>query len=149
MQALPCLFALIACFLLGACEAMPQGRRVTPQAPRESPESSWTLVQLAGVNVATLERAPELQIDADGALSGFAGVNRFKGRAVPEELRRGELLAGPLAVTKMSGEARAMEAEERFLRLLGTRLAWRRNADELTLLEDGTVKARFRAAESE
>lgn len=125
------------CLLFGGCRSASEG---------SSPEGTWTLVELEGIDVGALARAPELTLGADGALSGFAGVNRFSGRAVPEALREGKLQTGPLASTLMAGEPRAMEAEQRFLGLLGTRLDWRRSNAELTLLEGGTVKARFRAA---
>ncbi|HEX6884857.1 MAG TPA: META domain-containing protein [Planctomycetota bacterium] len=127
---------LSACLLAPACRA--------PGADAGAPPTgSWRLVELAGSDLATLARAPELVIEADGKLSGFAGVNRFSGRAVPESLEQGELLAGPLAVTRMAGEPQAMEVEQRFLELLGTRLQWRRRGGELEWLAGGDVRARF------
>jgi heat shock protein HslJ len=139
MQALLALLALCACLVAGACHAAEGGSGA-------SPEGTWTLVELEGIDVAALGRAPELTIGADGAVSGFAGVNRFSGRAVPETLGKGELLVGPLAVTRMAGEPRAMEAESRFLALLTSRIEWRRSEGELTLRQGGKVKASFRAA---
>ena len=139
MQALLVLLALVACLAGGSCHAASEG-------PRALPEGTWALVELDGVDVGALARAPELVIGAEGALTGFAGVNRFSGRAVPEALGKGEFLAGPLAVTRMAGEAKAMEAEQRFLELLGTRLEWRRKDGELALSAGGTVRARFRAS---
>ena len=144
MQALLVHLVLCAC-LVGAC-LVSGGCSSASEGSAASPEGTWTLVELEGIDVGTLARAPELTIGADGALSGFAGVNRFSGRAVPEDLREGKLHAGPLASTLMAGEPRAMEAEQRFLGLLGTRLDWRRSNAELTFLEGGAVKARFRAA---
>jgi len=132
-------FVLVACLVSGGCHSTGGGSGA-------SPEGTWTLVELEGLDVSALARAPELTIGADGALSGFAGVNRFSGRAVPEVLREGQLLAGPLASTLMAGEPRAMEAEERFLAMLRTRLDWRRSEGELTLLQGSMVRARFRTA---
>jgi len=140
MRALLVLVVLVASLAGGACRAAQEGAR-------ETPAGTWRLVELAGSDVTALARAPELVIEADGKLSGFAGVNRFSGRAVPESLAQGELLAGPLAVTRMAGEPQAMEVEQRFLELLGTRLEWRRRGGELEWLAGGSVRARFVAAE--
>jgi len=139
MRVLLVLFVLGAGLAAGACRAAAGGSGV-------SPAGTWMLVELEGIDVGALGRAPELTISADGALNGFAGVNRFSGRAEPEALRAGEFLAGPMAATRMAGEPRAMDAESRFLALLATRLEWRRSAGELTLLQRGAIQARFRAA---
>jgi len=140
MRLLLLLGLLSAGLLVSACH--------TPGAePVAPPAGTWRLVELAGSDVSALTRAPELVIEADGKLSGFAGVNRFSGRAVPESLAQGELLAGPLAVTRMAGEPQAMEVEQRFLELLGTRLEWRRRGGELEWLAGGSVRARFVAAD--
>ena len=141
MQALLVLFVLGAGLAAGACRAAAGGSGA-------SPAGTWTLVELEGIDVGALGRAPELTIGVDGALSGFSGVNRFSGRAEPEALGRGQLLAGPLAATRMAGEPRAMEAESRFFALLATRLEWRLSGGELALLQDGAIQARFRTAGS-
>jgi heat shock protein HslJ len=136
MQVLLVLLALVTCVVGGGCRAAEEGVPL---------EGTWILVELEGVDVAALARAPELVIGPEGALSGFSGVNRFSGRAVPESLRAGELLTGPLAATRMAGDAQAMEVEQRFFELLAKRLELRRNDGELTLSEGGAVRARFRA----
>lgn len=139
MQALLVVLVLCASLASTACRAAAGGSS-------ESPAGTWKLVHLEGIDVTALRRAPELTIGEDGALSGFAGVNRFSGQAEAEDLRRGQLRAGPLIATLMAGEPRAMEAESRFMALLGSPLEWRLSDGELALSRDGEVKARFRPA---
>lgn len=139
MQALLVVLVLGAGLVTGSCRAAAGGSGAAPVG-------KWTLVELEGIDVGALGRAPELTIGVGGELSGFSGVNRFSGRAEPEALGRGELLAGPMAATRMAGEPRAMEAEARFFALLATRLEWRLSGGELTLLQGGAIQARFRAA---
>jgi heat shock protein HslJ len=136
----PPLLILVVCALLAlsACRAAGgEGASVF---------GTWTLVELDGVDLATLTQAPELSLGADGAVSGHGGVNRFSGRAEPEELRQGRLRAGRLMSTLMAGPPAAMEAEQRLLALLGAPLDLRRSGNSLECLRDGTVKARFVAA---
>lgn len=108
---------------------------------------TWRLVALAGVDLTALDEVPELVIGADGALSGYGGVNRFSGHADAEELREGRLRASPLMSTRRAGPPAAMEAEARFLALLGATPEWRKSDGALELVQDGEVKARFLAAE--
>lgn len=107
---------------------------------------TWRLVELEGVDLTALEEAPELVIGADGALSGYGGVNRFSGQSDAAELGEGRLCAGPLISTRRAGPPAAMDAESRFLALLSASHDWRRSDGALELLQDGAVKARFVAA---
>jgi heat shock protein HslJ len=138
MQNLLVFLILCAASFLGACS--------TPDGAARTPAGTWTLVELDGADLDALARAPELVIAADGALSGFAGVNRFSGRFEPEALESGRIVAGPLAATRMAGPEEAMEVEARLFALLGEPLEWRRFGDELTFLLRGSPVARMRAA---
>jgi heat shock protein HslJ len=117
--------------------------RTSAGANGATPTGAWKLVALSGVDLTALDEAPELVIGADGGLSGHGGVNRFSGQADAEVLRGGRLRAGPLISTRMAGPPAAMEAEARFLALLGTTSEIRRTDGALELVQDGEVKARF------
>jgi heat shock protein HslJ len=132
------LIALL-CAWIGAsgCRAAEGGRGTAA--------GTWRLIELGTLDLTRLARTPELTIGADGALSGFAGVNRFSGSADPEALREGKLCAGPLIATRMGGPPEAMEAETQLLALLGVPLEWRRKGAELELREGGSVRARLAA----
>lgn len=130
------------------------GASLTATACRASADASgataagrWRLVALEGVDLTALDEAPELVIGADGALSGYGGVNRFSGQSDAEALREGRLHAGPLISTRRAGPPAAMEAEARLLALLGAAPEWRRSDGALELVHDGVVKARFLAVE--
>jgi heat shock protein HslJ len=97
--------------------------------------------------VAALGEPPELVIGADGALSGYGGVNGFSGQSDAKELREGRLRASPLISTRRAGPPAAMEAEARFLGLLGSAIQWQRSDGALELVQDGKVKARLVASE--
>jgi len=131
-----------ACFLAGACRAL--GDRYPAR-----PEGTWRLVELPGIDVAQLSRAPELVIGADGTLSGFAGVNRFSGRTDAEALAEGRIAAGPMTATRMAGPPEAMSVEARFLALFDAVLEWRRIGQALELVRNGEVRARFVAPEAD
>ncbi len=127
------LVALVAS--LWACRSAPSGPGV--------PAGTWTVVELSAVDLAPLQRKPELELGADGALSGFSGVNRFSGRAELGALEEGHWMAGPLAATRMAGPPEAMAAEARFFELLAAPLEWRRAGAELTLVRGDEVLMRL------
>ena len=108
MQPLLALLVLTACLVSAACRATSE--------PAASPEGTWRLVELEGVDLSVLARAPELVIGPEGALSGFAGVNRFSGKADHAMLDEGHFEAGPMIASRMAGPPEAMEAEQRFLK---------------------------------
>lgn len=116
----------------------------SPTAAAGDPAGTWTLVELGGEAVAAPGRAPSLTIDADGGLSGFAGVNRFHGELDAERLRAGAFAAGPLAATRMAGPPEAMELETRFLRALGEADGMRVEGEALVLTRDGHTLLRLR-----
>ena len=124
---------------LGACRAASGG-------VGEVPAGTWRVVGLEGAELGSLPRAPEITLGADGALSGFAGVNRFSGRAEPEALHAGQLRTGPLAATRMAGPPAAMAVEARLFALLATALDWRREGAELTLRAEGRTLVRLQEA---
>jgi heat shock protein HslJ len=130
------------------------GASLTATACRASADASgvtaagrWRLVALEEVDLTALDEAPELVIGADGALSGYGGVNRFSGQSDAEALRAGRLRAVPLISTRRAGPPAAMEAEARFFAVLGATPEWRRSDGALELVQDGVVKARFLAVE--
>lgn len=125
--------------VMAACRSAAGGEGVVPVG-------RWTVVELEGAELGETGRAPEITIGEDGALSGFAGVNRFSGRAEPEALRAGGLVVGPLAATRMAGPPAAMAVEARLLETLTMALAWRRAGEELTLEAGGRIVVRLREA---
>jgi heat shock protein HslJ len=98
----------------------------------------WRVERLEGAplgDVPGLREAPTLAVAPDGALSGFAGVNRFAGKSAPETLATGDFAPGPLAVTRMAGPPAAMDLETRYLALLGAARHWRVERGALVLAD--------------
>lgn len=85
---------------------------------------------------------PTLDVDANGLVSGSAGVNRIRGRARTD----GDALhLGPLAITRMAGGAEAMDEEEAMLAALDRVARYRLEGDALILLDaDGEPMIRLR-----
>jgi|GEM_PF-120767 len=108
-------------------------------------QGSWRLIQLEGDTLPDGLKPPEIIFGEKGAVSGFAGVNRFSGHFTP----KGETLFGPgLTTTRRAGAAAAMKLEAAFLQTLQDvnqakvkrdRLTF--SADDLPLLIFQRVKA--------
>lgn len=93
--------------------------------------TSWELAELGpGQPLAAVERKPTLEFGAEGAVGGFSGVNRFRGKAM---LEGDKLSFGPLATTRMAGPPAAMELEQRYLEALGRVAGYELTGGRLTL----------------
>ncbi len=104
----------------------------------------WTLVGL-GENdwVAPVPGAapPTLQLTAGTMrVSGFAGVNQFTSEFT---LKGGQLVFGPIALTRMAGAPELMDAERRYTAALAGTTNWRIRNDHLELMTAQYVLARF------
>jgi heat shock protein HslJ len=76
---------------------------------------SW---HLAGAQVPAGARVPTLTFGGEGAISGNAGVNQYRGTVDALALQQGRWQSGPLAVTRMAGTQEAMALEAGFLQAL-------------------------------
>jgi heat shock protein HslJ len=63
-------------------------------------------------------RTPTLTINADGDISGQAGINRYSGTADAQAMADGDWSAGGVVMTRMGGEPQAMAFEQRFIAML-------------------------------
>jgi len=126
-----------------ACLATLTACRTAQGAGGSAPFGTWSLTVLEGADVSHLLRRPELSLDEAGSLSGFSGVNRFQGALELEALGAGRLVAGPLAATRRAGPPEAMAVETRLFQVLGSPLEWRREGNQLVLLDGQTVVARL------
>ena len=85
-----------------------------------------------------------LTIGADGRASGYAGVNRYFGKATPGEAD--QITFGPMASTRRGGPPEAMAQERAYLRQLGDVSRWLVNGNSLVLTgKDGSFTLRFDA----
>jgi heat shock protein HslJ len=98
----------------------------------------WILASLNGQAVppppAKTDRVPSLSITRDGAVSGFAGVNRFAGTTEPAALNRGEVTLDRLAATKMAGPEPANRFEMNYLAALAQAKSFRVAGQRLEFL---------------
>ncbi|MBI4743176.1 MAG: META domain-containing protein [Betaproteobacteria bacterium] len=106
--------------------------------------TEWYATQIAGLNVAAggLQRAPNLNLDEDGTVHGFAGCNRFFGSF---EIRADRLTFGSLALTKMAClDPGTGELESRFVRALRATASATVSGDVLELKDAaGKLLGRF------
>lgn len=117
----------------------------TPKAPPASATMSeqvagdWTLASLNGQAVppppSKTDRVPSLSITRDGAVSGFAGVNRFGGTTDPRALNDGKIMLDRLAATKMAGPEAANRFETSYLAALAEARTFRVASARLELLD--------------
>lgn len=110
----------------------------------------WWLTAIGGDDVGRLlpggTRVPTLRFEADGQLTGHAGVNRLSGRFDPVVAAEGKLTLSPVALTKMAGPPPMMELESRFVRALGQSDAFAITGNELVLSTGGEPTLRFTRA---
>lgn len=99
---------------------------------------AWTLESIGADQVATLlpagARAPSIEIGTDGAVAGFAGVNRLSSRLRAGVAGDGPLF-GPIITTKMAGPEPLMAIESRFTEALGAAASGSIEARRLVLLD--------------
>ena len=82
---------------------------------------------------------------SDGQVSGSAGINRYNG---PYEVDGDKLSVGPLASTKMAGDAMIMEQEAAFLMALESAASYEIDGDTLVIMDSsGAAVLEFSPAE--
>lgn len=103
----------------------------------------WSLVSVNGESVDELlaegMRTPGLQVNEEGDISGFAGVNRFGGKLDLGLVAVGGFSVGPIVATKMAGPPAAMELEKHVLAALGQADRFTVAGDRLSLLRGDDV----------
>jgi putative lipoprotein len=99
-------------------------------AETKSLNGRWLTEDVRRVGV--IDRAqPILEINANGAISGTGGCNRFTGRA---SVAGGRIRFGPIASTRMACSPPVMNQEAQFFVALGEVRAWRIDAKRRKLL---------------
>ncbi|MGA0286751.1 MAG: META domain-containing protein [Phycisphaerales bacterium] len=144
--------------LLFACGTSPQALdgAATSRGPTPSITGTiWRLERLEVATAPTMDPAaprPTVQLEPDGRMRGFAGVNRCSGSVAigtPGALGEVSLRFGPIASTRMAGPPERMAVEQAFLRMLGEVRGARAasgadgGADTLVMLGDEGALARF------
>ncbi len=136
--------------LLGVCLtgcASSGGPRPEPPKPPpvELVGSRWALVSLTGMPPRSDEPLL-LELQLEGQVSGFAGVNRFSGRyTLPgATLGRGEIRFDQPAATRMAGPETLMDQERRYLDALVSVDAFIAEGGLLELMSAGRPLLRFR-----
>ena len=104
--------------------------------------TSWILAEIDGGAVAPAPMGWDplsLEFGREGLrATGNGGVNRFGGRYTEYD---GELVFGPLALTRRSGPEEIMQAEQRYTQVLSRVVAWRQDGERLVLLTPGEKRA--------
>lgn len=130
---LPVFTALAAC---NTSKAPPESAAMSEQVAGE-----WVLASLRGQAVppppGKTDRVPSLAVTRDGAVSGFAGVNRFAGTTDAAGLNEGRITLDRLAATKMAGPEGANRFEAGYLAALGESKVFRVAGSKLELLDAG------------
>lgn len=108
--------------------------QTTASAAANTPVGNWLLEDIQGRGVIDRIRT-DLNISADGRVSGSGGCNRFMSQA---KIDGEKLTFGLAASTKMACPPAAMDQEARFLKLLEEVKSWRVDAatQKLFLLDD-------------
>lgn len=134
----PTATCLIALLLIGACQPR---SGATGKTDPVITDRIWTLKELEGqpLDSAGAANPPTLLLgSAESRVSGNAGCNRMAG---PYTLGTGTLEFGALAMTRMACPAMALET--RFTTALAAVKSYRIETNQLLLLADGRVVARF------
>lgn len=109
--------AVLAAAFLAACAQTPAPAAPAARAPAASDlfPSRWIVQEIGGIAVVA-GSAVTLVLQADGAISGSAGCNRYLGQA---KLDGDRLAIAPLATTRMACSPALMDQENRYLEALG------------------------------
>jgi putative lipoprotein len=103
--------------------------------------TAWALLETDEGPVG-LERPPTLAFGPEGEVSGLAGCNRYRGRAIIGE---GTISIGPLAMTRMLCPPALAALERTVCAALEGASSWVRRDDALELSgEDGVMRLLFR-----
>lgn len=132
-RSFPARFALLSLALsVSACQT---------RTPPVITDRQWSLRELDGqpLDSAALLKSPTLMLASAGnQASGYAGCNRMAGSYT---LGPGTLEFGPLAMTRMA--CIDMDLETRFSAVIGAVRQYRVEGNQLVLLADSRVLARF------
>ncbi len=137
-----CVVGLAA--LLAGCGA-PGGRTVS--SPTDL-RGEWRLREIGGQPIDRLlpiqDRVPTMEVDADGRVTGFAGVNRYSTSLDLDALESGRFEIGEIISTKMAGPGESMAVEARFLDLLSRIDRVGVSGNHLTMFEGDTEAMKMR-----
>jgi len=78
-----------------------------------------------------------MTVDADGRITGFAGVNRYSTMIDPAALAKGEFKLGPVMSTRMAGSKAMMATEAEFFAGLEKARMWKIENGELVITNLG------------
>lgn len=129
-------FFLVA--MHGGCGTFPSRGGSTESNPSQAPPMKSGPASLRGTTWVLKGfglRGPvqTLIFDPSNRVSGFAGVNRFSGRAVLTGKTFGSVEFSPLVSTKVGGSPEANQSEMRFFEMLAAARFWRLTVDGLYL----------------
>lgn len=138
--AVPTVATLAISTLLIGCETGPTIGWGWDPPTIESIRGDWVIERIDGELVSeTIPDGPlplMLTINSDGVISGFSGVNSFKGSIDIVSLNESRWVSGPFSTTKMVGSPELMAFEQDLLSgLQGNYLINYHEGDVLTLLE--------------
>jgi heat shock protein HslJ len=140
-----CIVTVIGVMGLWSCETT--GSMDTGPRGLEALMGDWVLDQIGGDDVLSLlpegAQRPDLTVDEDGRIGGFAGINRYNGSLALGDLGAGVFAVGPMATTRMAGPAPLMELESRVLQGIERTTRYRIDGRTLTLSDDHADLLRF------
>ncbi len=129
-----------AVFFIALAAAFPGEGLSAPAGPEGV---DWLLLEAGGAPIAPMPPGQQARLLLDASqkkASGFAGCNSFFGGY---ELAGSRLTFGPLGMTRRACPNEETALEERFLGVLGRTRGWSIRDEELRLLDDDGVIARF------
>lgn len=133
---------------MSGCASGPAPAAADPVAAAQRVRGTWELLTLGGklveANTQKGERQPDLTVNEDNSVRGFAGVNSFSGPLDAKALASGVFKAGPFITTRRAGPPGLMDLETRVLDALSNADAYGVSGSRLTLLRAGQPIAEFR-----
>lgn len=119
---------LATLMLLAGCSSTPVKVEVPVEVSLENVAGNeYVLTNLFVENNLTIG------FDKDGRIFGFAGINRFFGKA---DINDGNINIGALATTRMGGPRDKMIVEDQYLTLLKNAKTIKKNGNNLILTND-------------
>lgn len=135
-----CALALCITPALGAPAQAPRATDKTVKSPIEGP--TWRLMRLGERDAPGDASRPITARFESGQVDGFSGCNHYGGGYT---LAPGQIVLGKLRMTMMACVGSGMEIEEAFTRAFSGTLAYRVDADTLTLTPGSGDALTFRA----
>lgn len=107
----------------------------------------WNLASLNGRDVSALSgldgKRPSINIDPEGRIGGYGGVNRIGGGLDLAALAKGEFKTGPMFSTKMAGPPELMKLEDDFTAALSKVRRFDLKDGKLLLMGDEGTRLKF------